>query len=60
MEREQKLRGAGQQIADARLEDYKINFPLQTGKEEKREEQRRGERKRSARSFRDAAVITTS
>lgn len=74
-EREQKRVELATQIADVRLEDYKINFPLRGGGEKKKEEKRRyGEERRTEREREkeekegekgsavscDAAVITTS
>lgn len=72
-EREQKRVELATQIADVRLEDYKINFPLRGGGEKRKEEKRRyGEERRTEREKEekegekgsavscDAAVITTS
>lgn len=67
-EREQKRVELATQIADVRLEDYKINFPLRGGggekkvwrrKEGEREKEEKEGEKGSAVSC-DAAVITTS
>lgn len=60
-EREQKRVELATQIADVRLEDYKINFPLRGGggggrrKEEKRRygKERRTERKRKRKAKKD-------
>lgn len=59
------------QIADVRLEDYKINFPLRGGGERRREKKvwrrKEGEREKEEKEGEkgsavscDAAVITTS
>lgn len=49
-EREQKRVELATQIADVRLEDYKINFPLRGGGEKRKEEKRRyGEERRTER-----------
>lgn len=55
-EREQKRVELATQIADVRLEDYKINFPLRGGGEKKvwrRKEDRERERKRKRKAKKD-------